>query len=289
MNTPLDQLLNMLQVEEIETNTYLGQSHDLGFGQLFGGHVLAQSLVAAARTIDGDRFCHSLHGYFLRLGKTNAPIYYEVDPIRNGQSFSTRRVVAKQNGLAIFTMSASFQRIEQGFDHQMSMPTVEGPDSLKSELERIREARDKIPESVREHLTADRAIEVRVVDPVDFFAPEKKPALKYSWFRTTSPVTVSDPLMHQALLAYASDFGLASTAGMPHGFTFFKRGIQIASLDHSLWFHRPVKVDGWLLYAKDSPSAAGARGFNRGQIFSADGTLLASVAQESLIRLGKKS
>lgn len=284
MASPLENLIDLLRVKEIEKNIFMGASHDLGFGRLFGGHVLAQSLMAAAQTVETNRFCHSLHGYFLRLGKTDEPIFYEVDLIRSGQSFSTRRVVAKQSGVAIFSMSSSFQRIEQGFDHQAEMPKVPGPDGLKSELERIREVQDKIPASVRENLTADRAIEIRVVDPVDFFTPKKKPAAKYSWFRTISPVTDTDPLIHQAILAYSTDFGLASTAGMPHGFTFFKPGIQIASLDHSLWFHRPVNLGSWLLYAKDSPSAAGARGFNRGQIFTQEGILIASVAQESLIR-----
>lgn len=268
---------------------FLGRAQDLGFGQLFGGHVLAQSLMAAAQTIEEGRLCHSLHGYFLRLGRTDEPIHYHVERLRTGQSFSTRLVVAKQAGVAIFSMSASFQRLEEGFNHQETMPSrVPGPDGLESELERVRMAKDKIPEKARESLTADRAIEIRVVDPVDYFAPDKRPAIKNSWFRTVGQVTDHDPYLKQAILAYASDFGLASTAGMPHGFTFFKPGIQIASLDHSLWFHRPVNIDGWMLYTKDSPTAAGARGFNRGQIYSADGLLMASVAQESLIRVAKR-
>lgn len=287
MVSPLEQLIDLLRVKEIEKNTFKGLGQDLGFGRLFGGHVLAQSLMAAAQTVEKERTCHSLHGYFLRLGKTDDPIFYEVDLTRSGQSFSTRHVVAKQNGVAIFMMSASFQRQEKGFDHQAQMPQVAGPDGLKSELDRIREVQDKIPASVRANLTADRAIEIRVVDPVDHFKPDHRPAIKNSWFRTVAEVQDTDPLIHQAILAYASDFGLASTAGMPHGFTFFKPGIQIASLDHSIWFHRPFVMNGWMLYAKDSPTAAGARGFNRGQIFSHDGSLVASIAQESLIRAGK--
>jgi acyl-CoA thioesterase-2 len=288
MSSPLQQLVCLLKVAPIERNVYLGHAQDLGFGQLFGGHVLAQSLMAASQTVEPDRFCHSLHGYFLRLGKTDEPIYYEVDTIRSGQSFSTRRVVAKQGGVAIFTMSSSFQTVEAGFSHQDPVPTgIHGPDGLISELERIRSAKDKIPEKARESLTADRAIEIRVADPVDYFAPDKRPAIKNSWFRTVGHVHDSDAHIRYAILAYASDFGLASTAGMPHGFTFFKPGIQIASLDHSIWFHRPVNLDGWMLYAKDSPTAAGARGFNRGQIFSTEGVLMASVAQESLIRTTK--
>jgi acyl-CoA thioesterase-2 len=289
MSSALEHLVSLLKVTPIERDVYLGRAQDLGFGQLFGGHVLAQSLMAAAQTVESGRFCHSLHGYFLRLGKTDEPIYYEVDAIRSGQSFSTRRVVAKQGGVAIFTMSSSFQRAEQGFSHQNSMPSgITGPDGLVSELERIRSVKDKIPEKARESLTADHAIEIRVVDPVDYFAPDKIPAVKNSWFRTTDEVTDADPHIRHAILAYASDFGLASTAGMPHEFAFFKPGIQIASLDHSIWFHRPVNVAGWMLYEKDSPSAAGSRGFNRGQIFGADGALMASVAQESLIRTARK-
>ncbi|NDE16936.1 acyl-CoA thioesterase II [bacterium] len=284
MSDLLKKLVEILDVEEIEANTFRGLSQDLGFRQLFGGHVLAQSLMAAYKTVESGRFCHSLHGYFMRLGKTDQPIFYEVDPIRSGHSFTTRRVVAKQGGVAIFTMIASFQRDETGYSHQVKMPDVPGPEGLKSELERIREIQAKIPPAMRENLTAERPIEIRVVDPVDYLQPDPKPAIKYSWFRTKGKIAGDDPAIQQAVLAYASDFGLASTAGLPHGVTFFKPGIQVASLDHSIWFHRPVRLDGWMLYAKDSPSAAGARGFNRGQVFTRDGTLVATVAQESLIR-----
>lgn len=284
MTAPLAHLIKLLDVKRIEANTYCGDSQDLGFRNLYGGHVLAQSLVAAYRTVEAERFCHSIHGYFLRLGKTDQPIFYEVDLIRSGRSFTTRRVVAKQGGIAIFTMSASFQRAETGFSHQGTMPSVAGPDGLKSELERVRAIGDKIPPAIRDNLTSDRPIEIRVVDPVDYFSPEQRPAIKNSWFRATGPVETDDPVVHQALLAYASDFGLASTAGLPHGVSFFQPGVQVASLDHAIWFHRPVKLSGWMLYCKDGPSAYGNRGFNRGQIFSADGTHVASVAQESLIR-----
>ncbi len=275
-------------MEEIEANTFRGLSQDLGFRQLFGGHVLAQSLMAAYKTAEPDRFCHSLHGYFMRLGKTDQPIFYEVDPIRSGHSFTTRRVVAKQGGVAIFTMIASFQRTEEGYSHQDKMPAVPGPEGLKSELERVREIQEKIPPAMRDNLTAERPIEIRVVDPVDYLAPDPKPAIKNSWFRMNGKIPDQSPAIHQALLAYASDFGLASTAGLPHGVTFFQPGIQVASLDHSIWFHRPVRLDDWMLYAKDSPSAAGARGFNRGQIFTRGGILVATVAQESLIRQAQR-
>jgi acyl-CoA thioesterase-2 len=286
MSTALENLVAILDVEKIEANTFRGNSQDLGFRQLFGGHVLAQALMAAYKTVEPGRWCHSLHGYFLRLGKTDQPIFYEVDLLRSGHSFTTRQVVAKQGGVAIFNLAASFQRPEPGNEHQVPMPQVAGPDGITSELERIRAIQDQIPVNFRENLTAERAIEVRVVDPADFFQPKPKAPIKNTWFRAAGPLKHQSLAVHQAILAYASDFGLASTAGLPHGFSFFKPGIQIASLDHSIWFHRPITMDGWMLYAKDSPSSAGARGFNRGQIFTQDGVLVASVAQESLIRNG---
>ena len=289
----LGKLIALLDVEPIDGNTFRGDSQDLGFRQLFGGHVLAQALVAAAKTVDADRPCHSLHGYFLRLGKTDEPIIYEVDAIRNGYSFSTRRIVARQASAAIFTMIASFQRAENGPSHQIdTMPDVSGPDGLQSELDRLRKIQDKIPPAYRDNLTAERPIEIRVVDPVDYLAPAPKAPLKHSWFRTNGNIANHagvNAAMQQAVLAYASDFGLASTAGLPHGLTFFKPGIQIASLDHSIWFHRPVNLDDWMLYTKDGPTAEGARGFNRGRIFNRKGELVASVAQESLIRSATKN
>jgi acyl-CoA thioesterase-2 len=283
MSKVLEQLIKLLDLRAIETNVFVGNSQDLGFKSLFGGQVLGQALVAASRTVDAQRPIHSLHGYFLRAGNPNEPIYYEVDLIRSGKSFSTRRVVAKQGGLAIFSMSASFQTLEPGFEHQSEKPTVPGPDGILSETELIRKLSDKVPEAFRDKLTADRAIEIRVVDPVDFFAPHKRPPLKYSWFKAAG-ILPDDPLIHTAMLAYASDFGLATTSMLPHGVTFFNPRVQVASLDHAMWFHRPFRLDQWLLYAIDSPSAAGGRGINRGQIFTQDGVLVASVAQEGLIR-----
>ncbi|HYX34956.1 MAG TPA: acyl-CoA thioesterase II [Oligoflexus sp.] len=283
MSKVLEQLVKLLDLKAIETNVFVGNSQDLGFKSLFGGQVLGQALVAASRTVEAERPIHSLHGYFLRAGKPNEPIYYEVDLIRSGKSFSTRRVVAKQGGLAIFSMSASFHAIEKGFEHQVEKPSVPGPDGILSELEQFRKVRDKVPEPIREKLNADRPIEIRVVDPVDYFDPHKRPPLKYSWFKASGKLP-DDTLTHTAMLAYASDFGLATTAMLPHGVTFFNPRVQVASLDHAMWFHRPARMDEWLLYVKDSPSAAGGRGFNRGQIFDKNGILVASVAQESLIR-----
>ncbi len=286
MSKVLEQLVKLLDLRAIETNVFVGNSQDLGFKSLFGGQVLGQALVASSRTVEADRPIHSLHGYFLRAGNPNEPIYYEVDLIRSGKSFSTRRVVAKQGGLAIFSMSASFQTVESGYEHQTEKPSVPGPDGILSELQQILNVKEKIPSPIRDKLTADRPIEIRVVDPVDYFAPHKRPPLKYSWFKASAKLP-DDPLIHTAMLAYASDFGLATTSMLPHGVTFFDPRVQVASLDHAMWFHRSFRLDEWLLYVKDSPSASAGRGFNRGQIFTKEGILVASVAQEGLIRQTK--
>lgn len=278
----LEELVKLLQLQQLEKDVFVGQSQDLGFPAVFGGQVLGQSLMAAWASA-GDWRPHSLHSYFLRPGDAREPIYYEVDQIRTGKSFSTRRVVAKQHGRAILNLAASFQAEEDGYDHQVERPSVPGPDGIPSELDEARKIKDKLPERVREKFTCDRPIEIRVIDPTDFFNPRKRPAVRYSWFKATGRL-VDDPKIHYALLAYASDFGLATTALLPHGKSFAAPDMQVASLDHTMWFHRPFRMDEWLLYATNSPSASGARGFNRGQIFSKEGALVASVAQESLIR-----
>ncbi len=282
-NHVVNQLVSLLNIQAIETNVFYGESQDLGFRSLFGGHVLGQALVAVARTVEPGRFIHSLHGYFLRAGDPVEPIYYEVDLIRTGASFSTRRVVAKQKGLAIFSMSASFHKREAGFEHTTRMPAVPGPDGLESDLDIARRIKEQIPPSIREKLTADRPIEIRVVGPVDPLKPEKRAPEKHSWFRVTGELP-DDPVIHQAFLAYASDFGLATTSFLPHAVTFMQPGVQVASLDHAMWFHRDFRLNDWMLYVKDSSSAHGARGFNRGMIFTLDGKLVASVAQEGLMR-----
>jgi len=283
MSTVLEQLVKILELKAIETNVFVGNSQDLGFKSLFGGQVLGQALMAASRTVDEQRHIHSLHGYFLRAGNANESIFYEVDLIRSGKSFSTRRVVAKQGGLAIFSMSASFQVPETGFEHQTEKPSVPGPEGILSELEQARKVRDKVPEAIREKLTIDRPIEIRVVDPVDYFDPHRRPPLRYSWLKANGKLP-AQALIHEAMLAYASDFGLSTTSLLPHGVSFLDPSVQVASLDHAMWFHRPFRMDEWLLYVTDSPSAFGSRGFNRGQIFTQDGILVASVAQEGLIR-----
>jgi len=285
MTFSLDALQQLLDLERIEHNIFRGQSIDIGSGFVYGGQALAQSLVAATRTLgDEDRLCHSMHGYFILPGDVDAPIVYEVDRLRDGNSFTTRRIVAIQHGRAIFNMAASFQRPEPGREHQADPPDVPGPDGLPSELDLIRRVEDRIPEEKRDFYTRDRPIEVRPVDPADPFDPQTKAPTRHLWFRAQEGLP-DDDLTHRSVLAYASDYGLLGTALRPHGLSFVQPELQLASLDHALWFHRNVRLDDWLLYAMESPSASGARGYTRGQIFTEDGTLVASVAQEGLMRM----
>lgn len=286
-DVPLQNLIRLLNVEEIEKCVYRGQCEDLGFKSLFGGQVMGQALMAAGKTVESDRPAHSLHGYFIRPGNSQDPLYFEVDLIRTGRSFSTRRVVAKQNGLAIFSMSASFQHPEEGLDHQAPMPLAQGPEGLLNEQERAIQLQDKLPEKTRAVYTRDRPIEVREVNFLDPINPVPAPALRQTWLKTSGTLN-DDQLLHKALLAYSSDFGLVGTSLMPHGLSLFRGDVQLASLDHAMWFHRDFRFDDWLLYAKQSTTTHGARGFNQGQFFARDGTLVASVTQEGLIRKLKK-
>ncbi len=288
MKATVDDLLQLIDLEPIEHNIYRGQNRDIGSGRVFGGQVLAQALVAARRTVDEAREAHSIHAYFILPGDLEVPIVYFVDRLRDGGSFTTRRVTAIQRGRAIFNLSVSFHEVQEGLDHQTDPPEAPDPESLVPELERIREVADRIPREVRGVLTQDRPIDFRVVDPVDLFDPDPHPPTRMTWFRAMGPVP-EDPLTQQAVLAYASDYGLLSTVLQPHGLTVRSRRIQVASLDHALWLHRPFRVDEWLLYVMDSPAAAGARGFARGTIFTRDGRLVASVAQEGLTRWAKKT
>ena len=283
MSHVFDALLELLQLNQIEDDHFLGESHDLGFPQVFGGQVLGQALYAACRTVEHGWLPHSLHAYFLRPGATDAQILYEVDRIRDGLSFATRRVVARQRRKAIFNLSASFQASEQGFDHQDAMPDVRGPEGVPSEVERIRAFADRLPPRVREIWSRDHPIEIRVVEPVDYPNPASRKPVKHAWVRAAGPVP-NDPVLHRCLLAYASDFQLLGTCLQPHGKTFMSKGMKVASLDHALWFHRDFRMDEWLLYAMSSPSASGARGLNQGRFFTGSGTLVASVMQEGLIR-----
>lgn len=283
----LEELLRLLKLEKIENNIFRGQSQDLGFGNVFGGQVMGQALSAASRTVDPDFYANSLHGYFMRAGDVAKPIVYTVDCIRDGKSFVTRRVVAVQNGCAIFSMSASFHKGEPGYDHQEVMPDIEGPEGIEPEIEMARRLSDQIPPSILEKMLYKKPIEIRVVNPVNPFAPKVMPPEKYVWFRAIDKVR-DDAAAHRYMLAYASDFHLVSTILYPHGKTFWSRDMQVASLDHSIWFHRDFKMDDWFLYVMKTPNACNGRGLSTGSIFTRDGLLVASVAQEGLIRSIRK-
>ena len=286
MSEPLKELLSLLDLEPHEVNIYRGQNKDLGTGRVFGGQVFAQALVAARRTVEDNREAHSAHGYFILPGDLAAPIVYFVDRLRDGTSFTTRRVTGIQHGQAIFNLSASFHIAEEGPSHQSEMPLAPDPDSLTPELELIRAMADRIPEPLRTVLTQDRPIDIRQVDPSDPLRVEKREPIRRAWFRAVERLS-DETWIHQALLAYASDYRLLPTALQPHGIPYGSRGLQLASLDHSLWIHRPFRADEWLLYSTDSPITWGARGFVRGTIHSQSGELVASVAQEGLIRVRK--
>ena len=289
--TVVTDLLALLELERLEINIYRGGSRDLGTGRVFGGQVFAQALVAARRTVEDGREAHSVHGYFLREGDFKAPIVYFVDRPRDGRSFTSRRVTAIQHGEAIFHLSASFHLQEAGLDHQVTMPDVPAPESLPPDLEVIRARSEQIPEHLRAVLTQDRPIDLRTITPADPFAPAvarpPEEARRQVWFRVIERMPDAT-IMHQAVLAYASDYGFLPTALLPHGIAFRDPRLMIASLDHTVWMHRPFRADEWLLYVSDSPSAAGARGFVRGQVFTRAGSLVASVAQEGLIRLRER-
>jgi acyl-CoA thioesterase-2 len=283
MSFPLRELLDLLDLEPLEVNIYRGRNRDIGTGRVFGGQVLAQALVAARRTVDEPREAHSLHGYFILPGDLAAPIVYFVDRLRDGGSFSTRQVTAIQHGRAIFSLSASFQIAERGYEHQSPMPNVTPPEQLVNELDLIRGMAERIPESLRKVITQDRPIDFRPVSPIDPFHPDKREPVRYLWLRAIDRLP-DDPIIHQAVLAYASDYGLLGTALLPHGVAPRSPALQIATLDHAFWAHRAFRADEWLLYAMDSPTAAGARGFTRGSFYTRDGRLVASVAQEGLLR-----
>ncbi|MFO7706276.1 MAG: acyl-CoA thioesterase II [Halopseudomonas sp.] len=283
MTHMLDDLVSLLALEKIEENLFRGMSQDLGFKQLFGGQVLGQSLSAASQTVDVLRHVHSVHGYFLRPGDPTLPIIYQVDPLRDGGSFTTRRVQAIQKGKPIFTMICSFQGDEEGYTHQAAMPDVPGPDQLRNETEITRDQQHLLNEAVREKVLVEKPIEIRPVEVFNPFEPTPAEPVRHMWFRADGRLP-DDPQLHRYLLAYASDFHLLGTAMLPHAVSSWSRKMQVASLDHSIWYHQPLRMDDWLLYAMDSPSASGSRGLSRGQIFNRDGVLVASITQESLMR-----
>jgi acyl-CoA thioesterase-2 len=278
------ELIDLLQLERIEENLFRGQSRDIGTRFVFGGQVLGQALSAAQRTVDTDRSVHSLHAYFLRAGDIEAPIVYDVDRARDGKSFSVRRVVAIQHGQPIFNFSASFQVSEAGVEHQMEMPQVPPPEEIAPREPLPASELANLPVKLQRWLNRRGPFEFRHVNPRNELKPEKRPPFQQVWFRLIDRAP-DDATLHRAMLAYASDFHLIGTATLPHGISYLQHNVQMASLDHALWFHRPFRVDDWLLYSCDSPSAQGARGLTRGMIFSRDSRLVASTAQEGMIRI----
>jgi acyl-CoA thioesterase-2 len=279
----VDELVALMQLEPLGGDKFLAQSEDIGTPAVFGGQVLGQSLAAASLTVGADRPVHSMHAYFLLPGE-HAPIEYSVDRVRDGRSFTTRHVVARQQERIIFEMSASFQTVDDGVEHQFTMPTVQGPEGLVSELDQRIALGDRLPERWRIKGLEPHGIEYRRVEADDLLTPEVRPSESAIWMRAIAPLP-DNPVVHRALLAYASDHGLLRAAMLPHGLSFMSGQVRPASLDHAMWFHRDFRMDDWLLYVLDSPSASGARGLCRGSLYSRDGRLVASTAQEGMLRV----
>jgi len=279
----VDELVALMQLEPLGGDRFLAQSEDIGTPAVFGGQVLGQSLAAASLTVGAERPVHSMHAYFLLPGE-HAPIEYSVDRVRDGRSFTTRHVVARQQERIIFEMSASFQTVDDGVDHQLAMPAVEGPEGLISELDQRRALGDRLPERWRIKGLEPHGIEYRRVEADDLLTPAVRPSESAIWMRAIAPLP-DNPVVHRALLAYASDHGLLRAAMLPHGLSFMSGQVRPASLDHAMWFHRDFRMDDWLLYVLDSPSASGARGLCRGSLFTRDGRLVASTAQEGMLRI----
>lgn len=280
----IEDLIKLLTLERVNDNTFLGQNYQAPWGRVFGGQVLGQSLYAAYQTVPETQIAHSMHGYFILGGDLSIPITYEVDNIRNGRSFTTRRVVARQNGKAIFNMSASFQVQENGVEHQIAMPNLITPKKLMNSLEQIEELESIDPYSYKFiKLTHPKVFEFRPVERLTSLLTKNGPPFNHVWMRAAEKVKASLPLQQQ-LLAYVSDYNILTTASLPHREQLRSEKVFYASIDHAIWFHRDFKIDDWLLYTIDSPSASNARGFSRGSIFDREGILIASVAQEGLIR-----
>jgi len=281
-----DELLRLMQLEKLEDNLFRGISRDIGTERVFGGQVLAQALQAASHTVE-DRQANSLHAYFLRAGDFKAPIVYDVDRSRDGRSFSSRRVVAIQHGRPIFTLAASFQVEEEGLEHQFEMPRVPPPEEVQPLALLPREEFDHMPKSMQRWLDRFGPFEFRAIRGSDPDDCEPQPPYKELWFKLHGQLD-DDPSLHRALLAYVSDFHLVGTATLPHGISWVHGNLIIASLDHAMWFHRDFRLDDWLLYTCDSPSSSGGRGLARGMIYDQQGRLVASTAQEGVIRLRKE-
>jgi acyl-CoA thioesterase-2 len=277
------ELLSLMQLEALEVNMFRGASRDIGTARVFGGQVLAQALLAASYTVE-DRLAHSLHAYFLRAGDPEAPIVYTVDRSRDGRSFSARRVVAIQHGRPIFTLAASFQVEEKGLEHQFDMPAVPAPDDVPALPALPREEFDHLPKNMQRWLDRFGPFEFRPVRGSDPDDRAPQPPYKELWFKLHGELE-NDPRLYRALLAYVSDFHLVGTAILPHGISWIQGKLMMASLDHAMWFHRDFRLDDWLLYSCDSPSSTGGRGLARGMIFDRQGRLVASTAQEGVIRL----
>jgi len=286
MASAVQELVETLNLEPLELNLFRGRSPQSGWQRVFGGQVIGQDLVAACRTVEeiATRPPHSLHAYFLLGGDPKVPIIYEVDRIRDGKSFTTRNVKAIQHGHAIFSMSVSFHVVEQGLSHQFKMPDVPKPDALPTEAELKERVWPLMPEAVRRYYKRERPIEIRPLEYGRYLGEKSEDGRFHVWIRATGKLP-DEPAIHQCVLAYASDMMLLDAALIPHGRSVFSDDIMAASLDHALWFHRPFRADEWLLYAQDSPNLFGSRGFSRGLIFTSDGTLVASVVQEGLLRL----
>lgn len=283
MTRVLDELATLLTLETIESGLYRGQSQDLGYKALFGGQVMGQALSAAQETIPEDRFVHSLHSYFLRPGDASLPVDYEVENIRDGGSFSTRRVQAIQKGKAIFYMTASFQKTEEGFYHQDTMPQAPSPEDLPSFMDYVKKNQQYIPENLREKFLAEKPIDIRPVQQYNWLRPTPTDSVNQMWIKANG--TLPDNMgIHTYMLAYTSDFHFLPTALLPHGASHWHPNFQIATIDHAMWFHRPFRFDDWLLYCMDSPSASNGRGLVRGQIYDREGKLVASTMQEGVIR-----
>ena len=293
MSKALQQLLNVLSLENIDTNIYRGVTPETTNKRVFGGQVFAQAMRAAQDTVDQERMVHSQHAYFLRPGDPSVPILYEVDAIRDGGSFTTRRVVGSQHGKAIFNTELSFQIMESGLSHQADMPNCVGPEGLEDDSIRWAKLIESMTKNDKDRSSANRPslrpIQMRSVNPVNYKNPERRVAEQLVWVKASGSLekmgVVEDPGLHRAILAYASDFNLMGTSMLPHAISFMNPKFQAASLDHCIWFHDEFKADEWLLYAMDSPRSSHSRGLNRGSFFSRDGRLVASTIQEGLIRL----
>ena len=287
MSKALSELLTLLQLSRQDENTFIGESENLGLPQVYGGQVIGQALSAARYTVDSQRTVHSFHSYFLYPGDPEQPILYDVETLRDGQSFSTRRVKAMQNGRSIFYLTASYQQATEGFEHQNTMPTIPGPEHYTSENEIAAKIAHLLPEPLKKTFCGERPIEVRPVTVVNPLNPEKLEPKQYLWIKANGPMP-DNQLIHQYLLAYASDWGFLVTALQPHGVSLMTPKFQVATIDHSIWYHRPFKMDDWLLFAIESPTASNGRGLVRGEIYSRDGTLVASAVQEGVMRFKQK-